>query len=188
MKNKCYLLVVLMVFCIGVANSQIESEIPVPTQAQLEWQNAELVTVFHYDLHVFDGEPYVQRENRITPISDHNIFKPRKLDTDQWIRAAKAMGAKIAILTATHETGFALYQSDVNPYCLKAVNWRNGEGDVVREFVVEGKTSGGWKKLTGGSCIGHKYIDTFDVEEVSQVRLVISESLAEPVIKKFAVY
>ncbi|MQY79182.1 MAG: glycoside hydrolase family 29 [Bacteroidetes bacterium] len=45
------------------------------------------------------------------------------------------MGATFALLTATHETGFALYQSDVNPYCLKAVKWRDGKGDIVKDFV-----------------------------------------------------
>jgi len=51
------------------------------------------------------------------------------------IKAAKDAGAKFAILTATHETGFALFQSDVNPYCLKAVEWQEGKGDIVRDFV-----------------------------------------------------
>ena len=41
-----------------------------------------------------------------------------------------------AILTATHETGFGLWQSDANPYCLKAVKWRDGKGDIVRDFVA----------------------------------------------------
>ena len=45
------------------------------------------------------------------------------------------MGAKIAIITATHETGFALYQSDANPYCMKILKWRDGKGDLVRDFV-----------------------------------------------------
>lgn len=112
-----------------------QSEVPIPTQAQLEWQNAELVAVFHYDLHVFDGEKYNQQKNRMTPIADYNIFNPKKLDTDQWIKAIKDAGFKIAILTATHETGFALYQSDVNPYSLKAVKWRDGKGDIVKDFV-----------------------------------------------------
>ncbi|WP_206610105.1 alpha-L-fucosidase [Maribellus luteus] len=119
----------------GFLKAQETREIPVPTQAQLNWQNAELVAVFHYDLHVFDGKKYNQRENRITPVPDYNIFNPKKLDTDQWIKAAKDAGCKIAILTATHETGFALYQSDVNPYCLKAVKWRDGKGDIVKDFV-----------------------------------------------------
>lgn len=119
----------------GMLSAQNEAGVPIPTQAQLNWQNAELVAVFHYDLHVHDGKKYNQRENRITPIEDINIFNPKKLDTDQWVKSAKAAGCKIAILTATHETGFALYQSDVNPYCLKALKWRNGKGDIVKDFV-----------------------------------------------------
>jgi alpha-L-fucosidase len=90
----------------------------VPTKAQLVWQNAELVAVFHYDLHVFDGEKYNQQKNRITPIADYNIFNP-KIKYRPVDKSSKDAGCKIAILTATHETGFALYQSDVNPYCLK---------------------------------------------------------------------
>lgn len=109
--------------------------LPTPTQSQITWQESELVTVFHYDLHVFDGKKYKQSRNRITPIPDYNIFNPDQLDTDQWVRSARDMNARIAILTATHETGFALYQSDVNPYCLKAVEWRDGQGDIVRDFV-----------------------------------------------------
>lgn len=112
-----------------------ETSIPVPKPHQLKWHEAEMGAVFHYDLHVFDGIRYGQGNNRINPIEDYNIFNPTALDTDQWIQAAKAAGCKFAILTATHETGFGLWQSDVNPYCLKAVKWRDGEGDIVRDFV-----------------------------------------------------
>lgn len=110
-------------------------DFPKPNPAQLAWQEAELGMVYHYDLHVFDGEKYGQSGNRITPMPDYQIFNPEKLDTDQWISAAKDAGARFAILTATHETGFALFQSDENPYCLKAVNWKNGQGDIVQDFV-----------------------------------------------------
>lgn len=135
MKKKLQLTFLLIFGILGFANAQNNVNIPIPTQAQLTWQNAELVAVFHYDLHVFDGEKYNQQKNRITPIEDYNIFNPEKLNTDQWIKAIKEAGFKIAILTATHETGFALYQSDVNPYCMKALKWRNGEGDIVKDFV-----------------------------------------------------
>lgn len=117
----------------GLAKEKIE--IPVPTQAQIFWQDAELTALFSYDLHVSDNKKYVQSANRITPIEDINIFHPEEYDTDQWIRSVKAMGVKIAVLTATHETGFALYQSDVNPYCMKALKWKDGKGDIVRDFV-----------------------------------------------------
>ena len=125
----------LTIFCSVVNSQEDEYPFPVPNARQLAWQEAELGVLISYDLHVFDGKKYNQRENRITPIPDYQIFNPKQLDTDQWIKAAKAAGAKFAILTVTHETGFALYQSDVNPYCLKAVKWRDGKGDVVREFV-----------------------------------------------------
>lgn len=109
---------------------------PTPKASQLAWQEAELGMLFSYDLHVFDGKKYGQGRNRIDPVPDYQIFSPEKLDTDQWIRAAKDAGAAFAILTVTHETGFALYQSDVNPYCLKAVKWKDGRGDIVKDFVA----------------------------------------------------
>lgn len=142
-------------------NSWGQTEVPIPTQAQLDWQNAELVAVFHYDLHVFDGKAYNQAKNRITPISDYNIFNPTDLDTDQWVKAAKDAGFKIAILTATHETGFALYQSEVNPYSLKAVKWQEGEGDIVRDFVNSCRKYG----IAPGIYIGIRWNSFFGVHD-----------------------
>jgi alpha-L-fucosidase len=112
-----------------------ENKIPLPNKRQLAWQNAEMGAVFHYDLHVFDGLKYGQRDNRTLPVNDYQIFNPEKLDTDQWIKSAKNAGFTFAILTATHETGFALYQSEVNPYCMKALKFQDGKGDIVRDFV-----------------------------------------------------
>ncbi|TDN95909.1 alpha-L-fucosidase [Sunxiuqinia elliptica] len=108
---------------------------PVPNKCQQAWQEAELGAVFHYDLHVFDGKKYGQGGNRIDPVTDYQVFNPKNLDTDQWIKAIKDAGFTFAILTATHETGFALYQSDVNPYCMKALKFQDGKGDLVRDFV-----------------------------------------------------
>lgn len=115
---------------------------PVPNKRQLAWQEAELGVVYHYDLHVFDGKKYGQGGNRIDPVVDYQIFNPTQLDTDQWVKAAKDAGAKFAILTATHETGFALFQSNVNPYSLKALKWRDGKGDIVADFVASCKKYG----------------------------------------------
>jgi len=82
----------------GSIAAQEESVIPVPTQSQLAWQQAEMGVLFSYDLHVFDGGNYIQRENRIIPIPDHNIFNPTQLDTDQWIKAARDAGRCISNL------------------------------------------------------------------------------------------
>jgi len=133
--QKQYLIYLLLFCTIDCFAQKQEKIIPTPKPHQLKWHEAELGAVFHYDLHVFDGIRYGQGNNRINPIEDYNIFNPKELDTDQWVQAAKAAGCKFAVLTATHETGFGLWQSDVNPYCLKAVKWRDGKGDIVRDFV-----------------------------------------------------
>ena len=104
----------LLLFCSVYCLAQ-QATIPVPKPFQLKWHQAEMGAVFHYDLHVFDGVRYGQGNNRINPIEDYNIFNPTELNTDQWVLAAKAAGCKFAVLTATHETGFGLWQSDVNP-------------------------------------------------------------------------
>lgn len=137
------------------------NQIPVPNPRQLAWQEAELGVLFSYDLHVFDGKKYVQSRNRIQPVPDHQVFHPNHLNTDQWIRAAKAAGAKFALLTATHETGFALYQSDVNPYCLKAVKWRGGRGDIVKDFVESCRKYG----IKPGIYIGIRWNSFFGVHD-----------------------
>lgn len=110
-------------------------ERPLPNSRQLAWQQAEMGAIFHYDLHVFDGKKYGQANNRISPMPDYQIFRPEQLDTDQWVKAAKDAGFTFALLTATHETGFALFQSAVNPYSMKALKYRDGKGDLVRDFV-----------------------------------------------------
>lgn len=140
-------------------DSAAKNNFPVPAPHQLKWHEAEMGVVFHYDLHVFDGIKYGQGNNRIEPVADYNIFNPTKLDTDQWVKAAKDAGAKFAVLTATHETGFAIYQSDVNPYCLKSVKWRDGKGDVVDDFVKSCRKYG----LQPGIYVGIRWSSIYGI-------------------------
>ena len=163
------ILACLLFGSLSIKPSFSQSQVPIPTPAQLNWQNAEMAAVFHYDLHVFDGKVYNQAYNRITPIPDYNIFNPEKLDIDQWVKSAKDAGAKIAILTATHETGFALFQSDFNPYSMKALKWQKGKGDLLRDFKEACERHG----LQAGVYIGIRWnsfygIHDFKVEGESQ--------------------
>lgn len=137
MKNRIYFLVTLSILLACKTPEPVSAQrtIPVPNPRQVAWQEAELGAIFHYDLHVFDGKKYNQAENRIVPIPDPQIFNPEKLNVEQWVLAAKAMGARFALITATHETGFAIYPSDVNPYSTKMLKWKDGKGDLLRDFV-----------------------------------------------------
>ena len=105
-----------------------------PTKAQLQWQDGEIGVVYHYDMTTFrDYGAGSGHSRRIAP--EPGIYNPTKLDTDQWIEAAKGMGATFAFLTATHETGFMQWQTDLYPYSARQSPWRNGKGDLVAEFV-----------------------------------------------------
>ena len=135
MLQKYFALIIVILLHQTLYSQHTNTIDPKPTNGQLAWQNAELGVLISYDLPVFQGTPYNQSQNRITPFKNPNIFNPTQLNTDQWIRLAKLAGARFAILTVTHETGFALYQSDINPYCMKAIKYKNGKADIVRDFI-----------------------------------------------------
>jgi alpha-L-fucosidase len=107
--------------------------LPKPSGAQQIWQDCEVGLIYHFDMPVAAGEYAANNTSRKT--YDPTLYNPDKLDTDQWIEAAKAAGAKYAIFTATHFNGFMQWQSDLYPYGVKQSGWRGGTGDVVEDFV-----------------------------------------------------
>ncbi len=61
-------------------------------------------------------------------------------------------------------------------------------GERVRRYIVEGLTNDGWKQLAEGTAIGHKKIDRFAPVEVAAVRLLVKESVGEPVFRRVALH
>jgi hypothetical protein len=62
------------------------------------------------------------------------------------------------------------------------------EGERIREYVIEGFHDGQWIDLCRGSAVGRKKIDRFRPVEVSRVRLRVTRSAAEPLIRSLAVF
>ena len=74
---------------------------------------------------------------------DPSLFKPDKLDCGQWADEAKAAGMTYLVLTVKHTEGIALYDSVVTTHDItKFKNFRNGHGDIVREFVSACRSRG----------------------------------------------
>ncbi len=111
-----------------------DPELPLPTPAQLAWQDCEIGLVYHFDMPIAAGN--FSGNNTARQVFDTRLYNPTKLDTDQWLEAAKAVGAKYAVFTATHFNGFMQWQSDLYPYGVKQAAWRGGKGDVVADFVA----------------------------------------------------
>jgi alpha-L-fucosidase len=102
---------------------------PLPSRQQVAWQRDEFAIFLHFGVNTFtDREWGDGTENPA-------IFAPAALDARQWTRAARAAGAKAAILTAKHHDGFCLWPTKLTAHSVASSPWRGGRGDLVREFV-----------------------------------------------------
>jgi alpha-L-fucosidase len=63
-----------------------------------------------------------------------------------------------------------------------------GQGERVREYILEGFADGTWRELCEGTAIGHKKIDRFAPVEVSRLRLRVTCAVAEPLIRRLAAF
>ena len=100
-----------------------------PTKQQLDWQDLEFGLFVHFGINTFTGREWGDGTE------DPALFQPTNLDCRQWARVAKAAGMKYAILTAKHHDGFCLWQTATTAHSVRSSPWREGKGDVVREFV-----------------------------------------------------
>lgn len=101
----------------------------VPSPQQLAWQRGELTLFVHFGVNTFSNREWGDGKE------DPKSFNPAKLDPKQWAAAGKAAGAKIMILTAKHHDGFCLWPTATTGHSVKNSPWKEGRGDVVREFV-----------------------------------------------------
>ncbi|MDP9079996.1 MAG: alpha-L-fucosidase [Bacteroidota bacterium] len=111
-----------------------------PSNEQAAWADAEIGVIIHLDINIYAPDSFDYKDSRTLP--DVNLFNPSKLNTDQWIRTAKAAGARYAVLTVKHGTGFCLWPSKVNGYNVGHTKWRNGTGDILKEFIASCKKYG----------------------------------------------
>ena len=102
---------------------------PVPSQRQQQWQALERYAFLHFNMNTFTGREWGLGGE------DPAQFDPTALDCRQWIRTLKAAGFKGAILTAKHHDGFCLWPSAYTGHSVKNSPYKDGQGDIVREFA-----------------------------------------------------
>ena len=61
-------------------------------------------------------------------------------------------------------------------------------GHRIREYKIEGYARGNWEELCKGQSVGRKKIDYFNEREVTKIRLTVTKSVNEPVIRKLSAY
>lgn len=133
-------LTTLSILIVSNCSGQSVKSNVLPTSQQRDWANAEIGVIIHLDMNIFAPDTYHSgQKETLPPLS---VFHPSKLNTDQWIAAAKSAGAKYAVLVAKHGTGFSLWPTKANDYTISQTRWKNGHGDVVSDFIKSCKKYG----------------------------------------------
>ena len=102
---------------------------PIPEPRQLAWQELQYYGFVHFNMNTFSDREWGFGDEKPSQ------FAPTALDARQWARVAKEAGMKGLIITAKHHDGFVLWPSAYTEHSVKNSPWRNGKGDLIREFV-----------------------------------------------------
>ncbi|MDO4607800.1 MAG: alpha-L-fucosidase [Clostridia bacterium] len=84
---------------------------------------------FHFGVNTFTDMEWGEG------VEKESVFNPSACDVRQWIKGIKAAGFNFAILTAKHHDGFCLWPSKYTEHSIKNSPYKNGKGDIVREFT-----------------------------------------------------
>lgn len=90
----------------------------------------------HFNMGTYQMKEYAD------PNLDPDLFNPDSLDCGQWADAAKAAGMKYMVLTVKHIDGFCLWNSAYTTHDVGSSAWRQGKGNVVKEFVDSCRSRG----------------------------------------------
>ncbi len=108
----------------------------IPTEQQLNWQKGELTAFLTFGMNTFTNVEWGNGTEKT------EWFNPTELDCDQWMRTLKESGFTAAIVIAKHHDGFCLWPTATTEHSVKNSPWRDGKGDLVREFSEACKKHG----------------------------------------------
>jgi alpha-L-fucosidase len=118
------------------APSQPAASLARPTPQQRAWQDLELGMFIHMG-------PQTWQDSESDRMNvEPSAMNPAKLDTDQWVRTAEAMGAKYIVFVAKHEGGFCWWQTETTDFGVRNSPWRGGKGDVLADLAASCRKRG----------------------------------------------
>ena len=96
----------------------------VPTGRQVRFHQLEFYAFIHFTVNTFTDKEW--GDGTESP----DIFAPRKLDAEQWVKAVKSAGMRGLILTCKHHDGFCLWDTKTTEH---SVMYSPYGKDIVRE-------------------------------------------------------
>ncbi|MCL7988866.1 alpha-L-fucosidase [Sphingobacterium sp. lm-10] len=104
-----------------------------PSERQLRWHEMETYTLIHFTPTTYQNKEWGFGD------ADPAIFNPTEFDANQIANAAAAGGFKGLISVAKHHDGFCLWPTATTNYSVAQSPWRDGKGDMVKEFMGAAK-------------------------------------------------
>lgn len=105
-------------------------EVISPSPAAQQWvKNSNFGMFLHYNMSTYTNSQWAD------PNAPESGFNPTAMDAKQWATSIKNAGMKFGVLTAKHHDGFALWDSAYSTHDIAACPYKNGKGDIIREYV-----------------------------------------------------
>lgn len=101
----------------------------VPTEQQIAWQRMEWYAFVHFGLNTYT--------NREWGYGDESpaLFNPEAFHAESIVATFRQAGMAGMVFTAKHHDGFCTWQTASTPYSIARSPWKEGKGDVVKEFA-----------------------------------------------------
>lgn len=148
--NRCIKLGIAAILSIGSIQMSYAQENPIPkADAHMAWwKDAKLGMFIHWGLYavpagIYDGKEipgigeWIMNHGKI-PVARYQAyakeFNPLKFDADAWAKVASDAGMKYVVITAKHHDGFAMFDSKVSSWNIKAAS-PYGK-DILKPFVA----------------------------------------------------
>jgi alpha-L-fucosidase len=136
-------IIIVSLVATGVLAGRITAAVPppapygaVPDAKQLEWHELEVYGLVCFNMATFKN---VEWDDGATPVSK---FNPTDFSAEQIAKACSDGGLKGLIFVAKHHDGFCLWPSTTTEYSIRNTPWKNGKGDLLKEFVDATRAEG----------------------------------------------